>query len=230
MKTPAAEGSEMRLAAAAEAGDLEKVEEGGAARTAALVQACREGHADVVRALLQAGADVDGDYREDIHPLMSAAAAGHLEVVRLLLETGARTTDHKGSPTALTEALVNKHLEVARAILNVGYGDVAVCMDPCNCDHGTWTALTAAAQAGDAELLRGVLDWGADINGAIFANQTALMVAAENCHVEVVNAVLQAGADVDVRVTGGRPRSSWHSSGLGMKIWRKLLMKASFLL
>ena len=63
-----------------------------------LVVACFQGHAAVVRVLIEAGADPDSPFEIDVagekvkqwgHPLWIAANRGHYDVVKLLLERGA---------------------------------------------------------------------------------------------------------------------------------------------
>ena len=54
-----------------------------------LCEAAESGHLEVVQALLNAGAWVDGDDRTSITPLMLAAREGHDAVVQLLLDSGA---------------------------------------------------------------------------------------------------------------------------------------------
>ena len=52
------------------------------------------GHAEVVRILLEANANVE-DHNENGHtPLMEAASAGHVEVAKILLEYGAGINTH----------------------------------------------------------------------------------------------------------------------------------------
>ena len=52
------------------------------------------GHAEVVRVLLEANANVE-DHNENGHtPLMEAASAGHVEVAKILLEYGAGINTH----------------------------------------------------------------------------------------------------------------------------------------
>ncbi|MFJ4917906.1 ankyrin repeat domain-containing protein [Streptomyces sp. NPDC088726] len=64
----------------------------GDGRTA-LDRAAQKGHADVVRRLVEAGADLEqqaGEYREST-PLCLAASRGHTAVVGVLLDAGSRT-------------------------------------------------------------------------------------------------------------------------------------------
>ena len=68
--------------------------------------ACASGHAEVVRSLLEAGANVE-DHNENGHtPLMEAASAGHVEVAKILLEFGAGINTHSNEfkESALTLA------------------------------------------------------------------------------------------------------------------------------
>ena len=97
----------------------------------ALLLAADEGHLEVVRLLLEAGADkeaatIDGATTA----LIVAAGSGHLEVVRLLLEAGAdkdaATTD---GATALLYATHNGHLEVVRLLLEAGADKEAAMID-----------------------------------------------------------------------------------------------------
>ena len=63
-----------------------------------LVVACFQGHTEIVRLLIDAGADPDSPFEIDVageqvkqwgHPLWLAANRGHYEVVKLLIESGA---------------------------------------------------------------------------------------------------------------------------------------------
>ena len=64
----------------------------------ALIRAAHWGHLDVVRLLLEKGADVNAINKVQI-PLMTATDQGRLEVVKLLLEKGAdfNTKDKDGA-------------------------------------------------------------------------------------------------------------------------------------
>ena len=78
--------------------------------------AALKGHLEVVRLLLEAGADKDSATTDGATALLEAAMAGHLEVVRLLLETGAYkdgATTH--AAMVLFVAAKGGRFEVARA-------------------------------------------------------------------------------------------------------------------
>jgi ankyrin repeat protein len=51
--------------------------------------ACRNGHADTARLLLERGADPDASNHQGQTPLMAAATLNHVEIIDCLLEAGA---------------------------------------------------------------------------------------------------------------------------------------------
>jgi len=80
-----------------------------------LQAASYKGHADIVRVLLEHGADVNGD-RVRNPPLASACAGGHVEIVRLLLEHGASVKGPSGRQV-LQAACNTKNVEAVRLLL-----------------------------------------------------------------------------------------------------------------
>ena len=117
----------------------------------ALMWAAAEGHAAVVRALLDAGADLHARLSSGFTPLLFAVREGRLDVVRVLLNAGAdvneaippdgpgpRRRGYGGSvppagTTPLLLAVRNAHFELAAALLDAG-------ADP-NADAAGYTAL-----------------------------------------------------------------------------------------
>ena len=83
--------------------------------------ASQGGHKDVVRLLIQSGADVDSRDNCGCTPLMPASHAGYLDVVRLLLESGAvaDSFDNYGW-TPLMSALQGGHMDVVHLLLRSG--------------------------------------------------------------------------------------------------------------
>ena len=66
------------------------------------------------------------------------------------------------------------------------------------------TALEAAAGAGSAEVVRGLVASGADVEEATPEGGGALWIASKQGHAEVVLALLAAGADVNVQSAWGQ--------------------------
>ncbi len=82
--------------------------------------AAQEGHADVVRTLLRAGASANGRGGA-MTPLAAAALGGHTEVVRLLLGSGAQTdTSTESGESALMLAVRMNRVAAATALLEAG--------------------------------------------------------------------------------------------------------------
>ena len=90
-----AHGARLTLASAAGLGlmdELPRLAGHGAAVSAAFVLACRNGHTDAARFLLERGAEVDARGFFGATGLHWAAHNGHADTVRFLLETGADAT------------------------------------------------------------------------------------------------------------------------------------------
>lgn len=87
-----------------------------------LLIAAREGHPEVIRAMLRYGADPSDGGDKGISPLLMAAAEGHLEVVRLLLSYGANANEPAliEGRTPLHEAAGSGHFEVCRVLIEEG--------------------------------------------------------------------------------------------------------------
>ena len=96
---------------------------GGASMVTPLIAAVKNGHEEVVRVLLQAGADKHSSGGISITPMHVAAENGHQEVVRVLLQASAdvRVIDCAGQ-TPLHVAAMEGHQEVARCLLKAGAG------------------------------------------------------------------------------------------------------------
>lgn len=89
-----------------------------------LLDAAREGHADVVAELLAAGSDVGiVDHLMKATPGHKAAYMGHAEATRLLIEEGRLDLGAQGpynGYTALHDATWHGHFETARILLEAG--------------------------------------------------------------------------------------------------------------
>ncbi|MCX6558445.1 MAG: ankyrin repeat domain-containing protein, partial [Candidatus Aminicenantes bacterium] len=83
--------------------------------------ACRGVHFDLVKYLVERGADVNARDNGAMAPLHSVASRGHLDAAKLLLAAGARVdAETKGGWTALHLAAANGHTAMAALLLDKG--------------------------------------------------------------------------------------------------------------
>ena len=169
---------------------------GRAGIDALTIAASHVGTSESVRALLDAGAELqppDG-VRVRRAPLVAAALAGDIDTVQLLLQRGA-----KSSGEAVSEALTFGHTEVVRALVNAGADVGGVDRTGINLLH--WAAITNRSSM--IPLLAAA---GVPINAMDEAGYTPLMYAATIDHgdQETLQALLRAGADATIRNADGR--------------------------
>jgi ankyrin repeat protein len=159
----------------------------------ALLRAAQNGCADVVEALLRAGADANKADKEGDAPLSEATSA---PIAKMLIERGAdvNATNKRGG-TALLRAARYDRADVVEALLLAGAANKAN-------DDGN-APLSVAASAPIAKML---IERGADVNATDECGQTALLLAVqdENDRSDVVEALVQAGADVNKADASGR--------------------------
>lgn len=123
-------------------------------KESALTLACYKGHLDMVRYLLEAGADQEHKTDEMHTALMEASMDGHVEVARLLLDSGAQVnmpTDSFESP--LTLAACGGHVDLAMLLIERGAN-----IEEVN-DEG-YTPLMEAAREGHEEMVALLLQQG----------------------------------------------------------------------
>jgi ankyrin repeat protein len=151
----------------------------------ALLIAAQEGAADVVEALLQAGADVNKVDEDGDAPLTVAASA---PIAAMLIERGADVNwANRFGATALWLAAKGGRVDVVKVLLQAG-------ADVNKADENGDAPLTVAASAAIATML---IERGADVNAANRRGVTALLIAAQEGDAYVVEALLKAGADVN---------------------------------
>jgi len=87
--------------------------------TPALILACRNGHVDIVRALIAADANLNREYDHDT-PLIAAARMGQLAVVQALLAAGANVNQSAFGHTAVRAAAAYGHTRIVETLLKAG--------------------------------------------------------------------------------------------------------------
>lgn len=161
-----------------------------------LMDAALAGHVEIMRLLLDMGANVNGTCADMVTALMEAAAAGLTEGCQLLIARGAKVdqvdqVDRDGW-TALMCAALNGHVDALRVLLDHGAKvDLT--------DHRGRTALHHATHS-NVETAHLLLAAGADVNHRALDGTTALMTLTESpldldVALGVVPALIAAGAD-----------------------------------
>ena len=155
----------------------------------ALAAASKNGHVEIVKILLNAGAKTTTGYLSYFgDPLLVACEKGHIEVVKILLQAGANVNvvDISSFDTALMKAIKNGHAEVVKILLNAGvskYGE----------------ELIAASEKGHIEVIKILLETEIDVNYENKKGFTALTLAIKNGHIEVAKTLLRAGANINYK-------------------------------
>lgn len=88
----------------------------------ALMWSIWQGHDDVTRALIEAGADLKLASSSGFTPMLFAVREGNMPILRLLFEKGAGDANQAGTDTysALHIAVVRGHVEMAKYLLDKG--------------------------------------------------------------------------------------------------------------
>lgn len=165
----------------------------------ALQLAAGTGSLDLVKMLLDAGADINapGPGTGGLTALQVAAGAGLLDMVKLLLNAGADVNapgSNIGGRTALRVATGTGSLEMVKILLDAGADPNAR-----GSQIGGRTPLQVAAGARSLDMVQLLLNAGANVNArALYlGGRTALRVAAGAGSLEMVKLLLNAGADVN---------------------------------
>ena len=149
------------------------------------------GHIDVVRVLLEHGANANTI--DENNPLSSAYRGKHLEIMRLLLEHGADADAlyRSEGDLILHQASSNGQAEVVHLLLRHNV-DVDA--------RGAfgWTPLQCASLFGHTEVVQVLLDHGANINELANGYNSPLFLAIREGFLKVVQLLLEHGADVNI--------------------------------
>ena len=146
---------------------------------------------DTLRLLIDAKVDVNARDAANFTPLMVAAANGSVEAVKLLLSHGARVNDVSGDG----EVIVHAPARAKNGMLALG----------------TFTPLLLAAPASSPELVKTLLDAGADVNVKDLRGMTPLMlaVATDHASADAVRLLMDKGANVNASSAEGETALDW---------------------
>lgn len=168
-------------------------------------QAARNGHVEVARILLDAGAsptpENDGYDESDLSPFLLACGSGNVELVNLFL-------DHPEVDVHMTSGNGKGALHLAAEGGNVAVSQVLIdkgCEIEAREEEGR-CPLMVAAQYGHLAIVELLMKNNADIDAEEEEGATSLWMAAQEGHASIVKYLLEAGAkQLPTRPSGVRP-------------------------
>jgi len=173
------------------------------------VAACG-GHVQVMRLLLDAGADLGGTGVRAATPVFIASMMGNVEVLRFLCELRAEVEQQADlGMTPLHAATAQGHLHVLQCLLRVGAD-----LDRPRDDGGT--ALLLAVHNAHVEVARFLCGSRADVNRSDDSGVTPLLASVNIGHLAMVRLLCEAGAEKD------KPSQDGSSPLLGAVTWRNV--------
>uniref|UniRef100_A0A671QFJ9 Histone-lysine N-methyltransferase EHMT2-like n=1 Tax=Sinocyclocheilus anshuiensis TaxID=1608454 RepID=A0A671QFJ9_9TELE len=170
-------------------------------RRCALHAAAQRGLLEVCYLLIQAGAKVDAQDKTLRTPLLEAIVNNHVEVVKYLIQSGACVyhAEEDGS-TGLHHAAKRGNLEVLMLLLSTGQVDLNVQ------DSGGWTPIIWAAEHRHIDVIRALLNRGADVTLRDKEMNVCLHWASFAGSAEIAELVLNAGCPLSsVNLHGDTP-------------------------
>lgn len=184
----------------------------------ALMEAATAGGLDVMKVLVEAGADYHIKDNDAVTPLMSAASQGHLNVTEYLVGEKGVGPDARANSggTALMFAAGGGHLQVCKYLLEKGVDvnaaaiatpeylnqiNEAIAAGNTDVEPHTngVTSLMVAALGGHSEVVKLLLEHGADPTMVDENGGTALENALKVKDIEAAQALVEAGASPDIR-------------------------------
>jgi len=161
-----------------------------------LAKASKRRDAELVQALIDAGADVNGSGYEyeyiESEALKIAVENNDLNIVHILLAAGASTeVGRSGEETPLMKAAKQGLHDIVKALIQAGADINAVER------HGD-TALIKAFREDHMEIAKLLIEKGAKVNGLDSNGKTPLAFAAFRGYKEMVQYLLKAGANVNL--------------------------------
>ena len=171
-------------------------------RRPALTIAAKDGSAEIVRVLLNAGASPNAETSWEWTPLRASASGGHAEVVQMLLAAGADPNSARDRESIVRAAIdasrhgPGRHSEATVAVLLEHDAKRLPGEEPLIVDAVEHRAAPA--------ILRLLLDHGEDANQRRSDGTPVLVIAARRSSPAAADVLIHHGADVDAIDANGR--------------------------
>ena len=189
-------------------------------RTALLVAAMSDHSAEIVKLLIEKGADLKAVDFLRTTPLRAAVLGNDMRTIKLLIDAGVdvNAADLPGIAPIMIAAGWNGNLEAVQALLAKGANVNAVSRPVMGLpakngasEFGSLTALTMAAAFGPADVIKTLIDAGADVNARDVRGMSPLMLAVATDHQDpaVIRMLLEHGADPKLQNKLGENAIDW---------------------
>lgn len=158
-----------------------------------VVIVARARHPEALQLLFNYGADINATDSSRDNPLLIAAKYGPLEMVKVLVENGANLgcVAHNGN-TPLILAVMNEHQDIAEYLVGLEGVDIV------SLDGTGISPVSLAVLALYDDLLRKLLERGAQVDHENQRGLTALHIAVLMERIEIVEILLEHGADTEI--------------------------------
>jgi ankyrin repeat protein len=189
-------------------------------RTALLVAAMSDPSADIVKFLIEHGADLKAVDFLKTTPLRAATLGNDTETIRTLIDAGVdvNAADLPGISPLMMAAGWNSNTRAVQLLLAKGANPKAASRPVMGLparngasEFGSLTALIMAAPFGPPEMIGNLLDSGADANAKDVRGMTPLMLAVATDHQDpaIIKMLLDHGADPSIKSGIGDTAPDW---------------------
>ena len=164
----------------------------------ALFMAAQNGYGEIVKLLIQCGADFKS-FHQELRPIHIAALYGHLNVVKILIDNGVDidVLDEDESETPLMKASFLGRYDVVKFLLQNGAK-----VDK-NADDFLQTPLQCALEEGHLDVVELLMSYGANLDPQDGLDNTPLHFAMFKPHYDLITALIESGANTEIRNSEG---------------------------
>ncbi|MGK0388679.1 MAG: ankyrin repeat protein [Maribacter sp.] len=164
-----------------------------------LHSAAENGQLEIVKYCIKHHNDINLSDKYNSTPLYIAVYNGHLDVVKFLVDSGANLNDtFDNEANLLIPAIRSNYMPLVKYLLSKG-------LDVNHRQTGGWSQvpLDHAASQG-IEIVKCLLDHGADVNTLNSYEKTPLFSYIQNDHITGAELLLNAGADIHISRDSGK--------------------------